>query len=409
MTIVLTLAWRNLWRHAGRTVLTALGVALGLALLLVMLALGDGSHLQMIDSAARMGSGHVLVQAADYQRRRGIEMVVPGATAEEVAAWAWRQPGVQAVMPRIFASALLSSADGATGIALTGIRSEAEAQGSRFPSRVVSGRFLETADGNAAVIGSGVARLLRARIGSRVVVMAQGPASAEVRSSLLRVVGVLHTGLAEIDERLVLVPLGAARDLLVVAGVHQIAVILGDQARAAPVAAAARGAFPALETLTWAQADPQLEVAIRLDDGGHYLINGIFFVIIGFMVLNTLLMSALERRREFALLGALGVSPRRRLAMVLAEAVMLTALALAAGLGLGLAGHAYFSLHGLPLAWFTERGMETAGVVLDPILYSSLTVRRVAGATAIVAALALLLSLLAARHAARPVDVGLLK
>lgn len=409
MTIVLTLAWRNLWRHAGRTVLTALGVALGLALLLVMLALGDGSHLQMIDSAARMGSGHVLVQAADYQRRRGIEMVVPAAIAEEVAAWAWRQPGVQAVMPRIFASALLSSADGATGIALTGIRPEAEAQGSRFPSRVVSGRFLEAADGNAAVIGSGVARLLRARIGSRVVVMAQGPASAEVRSSLLRVVGVLHTGLAEIDERLVLVPLGAARDLLVVAGVHQIAVILGDQARAAPVAAAARGAFPALETLTWAQADPQLEVAIRLDDGGHYLINGIFFVIIGFMVLNTLLMSALERRREFALLGALGVSPRRRLALVLAEAVMLTALALAAGLGLGLAGHTYFSLHGLPLAWFTERGVETAGVVLDPILYSSLTARRVGGATAIVAALALLLSLLAARHAARPVDVGLLK
>lgn len=409
MTIVLTLAWRNLWRHSGRTVLTALGVALGLALLLVMLALGDGSHLQMIDSAVRMGSGHVLVQAADYQRRRGIEMMVPAAAAEDVAAWAWRQPGVQAVMPRVFASALLSSADGATGIGLTGIRPEAEARGSRFPSRVVSGRFLDAADGNAAVIGSGVARLLHARVGGRVVAMAQGAGSAEVRSSLLRVVGVLHTGLAEVDERLVLVPLGAARDLLAVAGVHQVAVVLGDQAQAAPVAAAARRAFPALETLTWAQADPQLEVAIRLDDGGHYLINAIFFVIIGFMVLNTLLMSALERRREFALLGALGVSPRRRLAMVLAEAVMLTALALAAGLGLGMAGHAYFSLHGLPLAWFTERGMETAGVVLDPILYSSLSARRVAGATTIVAALALLLSLVAARHAARPVDVGLLK
>jgi ABC-type lipoprotein release transport system permease subunit len=56
MPVVLRLAWRNLWRRPGRTVLTASGGALGLGFLLTMLGLGDGSHLQMIDAAVGAGS-----------------------------------------------------------------------------------------------------------------------------------------------------------------------------------------------------------------------------------------------------------------------------------------------------------------------------------------------------------------
>jgi ABC-type lipoprotein release transport system permease subunit len=408
--IVLRLAWRNLWRHPIRTVLTASGVALGLGFLLVMLGLGDGSHLQMIDAAVRMGGGHVLLQAPDYQRRRGIEMLVPEARRRGAEAWARAEPGVRAVLPRAFVSALVSSADGATGVTLTGVDPAAEAPVSRFPSRITSGRFLRSGDREAAVIGSGVARLLRAQVGSRVVAMAQGAAGGEVRSTLLRVVGILHTGLDEVDDALALTALGPLQDFLSLhGGVHQVALVLDDQARSASVARAARAAFPDLETLTWAEADPQLEAAIKIDDGGHYLFNSIFFVIIGFMVLNTLLMSVLERRRELALLGALGLSPRRRFAMVLVEAVYLAALASAAGLVLAGAAHAYFSTHGLPLAWFTEQSLETGGVMLEPVMYSSLTAARVLGAVGVVGALTLGLALVAARHAAKPVDVGLLK
>ena len=408
--IILTLAWRNLWRHPARTGLTASGIALGLGFLLTMLGLGDGSHLQMIDATVRMGSGHVLIQAPGYQRRRGVETVVPGTEAERAATWARSRSGVIAILPRAHASALLSSADGSTGVMLSGVDPGVEVTVSRFPARVTRGRFLEPRDRNAAVIGSGVARLLNARTGSRVVAMAQGAGGGEVRSALFTVVGLLETGLDEIDQGLMLVPLRALQEFLDLGdGVHHIALILSDQAQSGPRAREARRAFPDLEVLTWAEADPQLDAAIRMDDGGHYLMNGIFFVIIGFMVLNTLLMSVLERRRELVLLGALGLSPRRRLAMVLAEAVMLSALAVLAGLGLGLGAEAYFRIHGLPLAWFTERGLETAGVMLDPIMYAYLSIGRIAGSAGLVFALALLLSLVAARHAVKPVDPNLLK
>jgi ABC-type lipoprotein release transport system permease subunit len=260
------------------------------------------------------------------------------------------------------------------------------------------------------VIGRGVARVLRARPGGRVVVMAQGAGEGEIRSALFRVAGILETGLEEVDEALALAPLASVQDLLALGGgVHQVALILADQDQAAAVARAAARAFPELEALTWADADPQLAAFIKIDDGGTYVFDAIFFVLIGFMLLNTLLMAVLERRREIALLGALGLGAGRRLAMVLLEALMLGTVGIAAGLALGLAGHAYFAGHGLPLAWFTSQSFEAAGVMLDPVWYSVLTPARVGGAAGLVFVLTLTLSLIPARHAARPVDPNLLK
>jgi ABC-type lipoprotein release transport system permease subunit len=413
--ILLTLAWRNLWRHPRRTLLTAAAVALGLALVLVFLGLQDGQHSQMIESAVRMGSGHVLIQAPGYQRRRGVEMVVSEPAVARVRAWATvgmigGAAGVEAVLPRAFVSGLLSSADGATGVNLIGIDAAAEAPVSRLASRVREGRFLAPADRGLLVVGRGVARVLRARPGTRVVLMAQGARGGEIRSALFRVVGVLETGLDQVDEALALVPLPSLQAFLGLdGGVHQVALILRAERRAAAVARAARGAFPGLEALTWAEADPQLEAFIKIDDGGTYVFDAIFFVLIAFTLLNTLLMAVLERRREIALLGALGLSAGRRLALVLLEALMLAVVATAAGLGLGLLGHTYFRLHGLPLAWFTSRSVEAAGVMLDPVFYSVLSLARVAGVVGLVLLLTLGLSLIAARHAAKPVDPHLLK
>jgi ABC-type lipoprotein release transport system permease subunit len=110
-----------------------------------------------------------------------------------------------------------------------------------------------------------------------------------------------------------------------------------------------------------------------------------------------------------ALLGALGLTPARRWLMVMVEAAVLAGLAVAGGVGLGAAVNLYFHVHGLPLAWFTDQPFESGGVLIDPVMYAHLTLRRVVGSAALVFALTLVLSLVAARHAARSVDPGLLK
>ena len=415
MKIILKLAWRNLGRNRRRTVLTVVTVALGLALLLVTLGLGDGSHLQMIDNAVRMGSGHVLIQSRGYHVHGGVQRVLEEGTRSRVRDWIGQvghDSPVRTVVERVFASGLASSADGSTGVRIIGAQPGPEHEASKFDDKLVEGEFLRSGARDQAVVGAGVARKLRIGLGAKFVVLSQASGSSELQSRLLRVRGILQTGLEDLDQRLVIIPLDVAQELLLLPGrVHQVAVFLEDVEAAGALARLGRTVLPgSTEALDWADAMPELTEFIRLDDAGNYLFNGIFLILIAFVVLNTLLMSALERKREYALLDALGLSPAGRFFMMFTEAVLLALLSTAAGLALGYGAHLYLESAGLPLETFYEGegDLSAAGAVMDPVLYSRLSAGRLVASAAVIMMLTMVLALVPAWRAGRRVSVQLL-
>ena len=99
--LLIVLAWRNLWRHRKRTLLTASTLALALMMLVVFLGLGDGGHVQMIESGVRMGAGHVVVQHPDYQSDGSFEDTIGASVAKQVRT----ELGADAIVAsRVFAS-----------------------------------------------------------------------------------------------------------------------------------------------------------------------------------------------------------------------------------------------------------------------------------------------------------------
>ena len=68
-----------------------------------------------------------------------------------------------------------------------------------------------------------------------------------------------------------------------------------------------------------------------------------------------------ERIREFGVMRAMGLQPRRLVAMVLLESLLLTMVGTAAGLALGWQLVACFRERGLDLAWFAE-GLRAYGI-----------------------------------------------
>jgi ABC-type lipoprotein release transport system permease subunit len=407
--ILIVLAWRNLWRHRQRTVLTASTLALALTMLVVFVGLGDGGHRQMIESGVRMGSGHIVIQQAGYQEHGGFERVIDESATEHVRNVLGDRP--MAVAPRVFASGLASSAASAVGVFIIGIDPAVESDASLYADRLEEGAFLDGTLKNGVVIGRGVARRLELELGRKFVVMAQAHDDAEIQSRLLRVGGIVRTGINDIDDGLLLMPLPLAQEFLKMDGkLHQVAVILphDDMTSAALADLHASAAIADAETLPWQEALPELRDYIRIDDGGNYLFHAIFFLIVGFMVMNTLLMSVLERRREFALLDALGVAPAQRFVLVMVEALMLSGLALACGLLLAAPIHWYLATSGLPLELFYSGDMDVAGVVVDPVFYSYLAPSRVLQASAAVVTLAMLLAVPPALRAGRRESQNLL-
>lgn len=412
MLMIIRIAWRNLWRNTRRTLLTACTVGLGLTLLFIAFGLGDGSHLQMIEGAVRLGSGHVVIQAPGYERTGGLENALQPQAVKSARHWLGEVSGrfpQEAVAPRISGSALASSADGATGVRLLGVDPEIEISASKFEEKVVSGRFLKDGDSDVAVIGRGVARKLELDLGGRMVLMAQGAGGTEIESRLFRVAGVLKTGLEEYDQSLVLAPLESVANFFKLNGrVHQLGILLSDVHDAEALAREGTRRLPRLEVLSWKEALPELQSYIELDDAGNYVFNLFLFLLIAFMVLNTLLMSVLERNREFSLLDALGLPSSMRFAMVLTEAFFVALISVGIGFLVGYPAHLYFATEGLPLDLFNMRDISAAGVALEPVMYSYLSWGRIFQCVALVFGLTMLLALLPARRAAGSADVHLL-
>ena len=412
MLIVLKIAWRNLWRKPRRTALTVVTISLGLALLLIFLGLGDGGHYQMIEAAVRMGSGHVLVQQKEYQAKGGIDRFLAPLEKERAEAWVREMETlfpIQHVLTRTYASGLASSADGSAGVQMIGIQPQGEKEASQFDDKLVQGDFLDSASRDHVVLGEGVARKLALEVGEKLVLMAQAAGSPEIQSHLVRVQGILRTGLEESDQTLILLPLTTAQDFLNLGGgVHQIALLMNNSGPSTALANMGKERLASLEVLSWSEAMPELVDFIRIDDGGNYIMNIVLFLLIAFTVLNTLLMSVLERGREFALLHSLGLTPIKRFVMVLFEATFIAALSALLGFGIGYGVHLYLNIHGLPLDLFYSGEISAVGITFDPVIYSDLSAARVLSSLALVFILTLVLALVPAWRAAKSGDIHML-
>jgi ABC-type lipoprotein release transport system permease subunit len=418
------IGWRNLWRNPRGTLLTALALGLGLTLLLISLGLLDGSHEQMVRNGVRFGTGHVVIQAQGYQDTGSQELLLPASvvsTTEEFLHTEAMKHVVRGVSPRLLASGLLSSAANAAGVSIMGVIPQEERTVSLIPQRIVEGTYLNDDKQSGIVIGTELARKLKVKIGTKVVLMTQAAqqpdtdatdaAGGAMQSTLLRVNGIFRTGVQAVDAHLIHLPLPEAQALLGVPDrVTQVAVLLEREDDSLMVARGLRKQLAGVpvEVLPWRESMPRLAQLFLLDAAFNYVMNGVVLAMVGLGILNTILMRVLERRYEFGLCSALGLRPVQLAVMIIGESLALTAISLSLGLVLGLSVHHYFATSGLDLRWFFKSSLPFA-LVFDPIIYSRLSLGRIAWSVSIVFIMATVISLYPALKAARTELPGALK
>ncbi len=422
--LLVKIGWRNLWRNPRGTLLTALALGLGLTLLLISLGLLDGSHEQLVSNGVRFGNGHVVIQAEGYQDTGSQALLLPIGTVPGTEAFLHSEAmkhAVRGVSPRLVASGLLNSAVNAEGVAIMGVIPAEERSVSLIPQRIVEGKYLDDDQQSGAVIGQDLARKLAIKVGAKVVLMTQAvqpadtpgaeAASGEMQSTLLRVNGIFRTGIDAIDSHIIQMPLPAAQALVGVPGrVTQIAILLNQEGDSLMVAQGLRKQLAAtpVEILPWRESMPALAQLFVLDEAFNYVMNAVVLTMVGLGILNTILMRVLQRRYEFGLCSALGLRPAQLAFMVIGESLALTSFSLALGLVLGLSVQFYFATHGLDLRWFFKSSLPAA-LVFEPIIYSRLSVTRIASSITIVFLTATVISMYPALKAARTRLPGALK
>ena len=307
--MLFALAWRNLWRRPQCTVLSLLSIALVSTLLICMLSFQISVYGVMKETTLRIFSGYAQFQPRGYADDPGLERTI--ARPEDLARQATMIDGVTAAAPRVNGFAILANGERSYGAAVVGVDPASEARLSSIRSMIREGRYLAPGDSDTAILGDILARNLAVAVGSKVTVLGSGR-DGSVSADVLRVVGIYHSGIPELDRSILEMPLARAQETFAMSGFANTIALSG------PTLGGVNNAIPALDRLArrqgvivrdWGAMEPAMRDGITLKIATSMLFYVTLVVVVAFIILNTLLMSVLERTREFGMLAAMGMQP----------------------------------------------------------------------------------------------------
>ena len=401
MQFLINVAWRNLWRHQRRSLITAGAMAVGVALCMMSVAFQDGMYDELFRVMVEQQLGHVQVHHPKYPGTRVLHETVDESVVEALE----NAPGTQTVDPRLNGFVLLGGETKSAGAMLVGIDPKRAREASQIDERIVEGGYLDQGD---ILIGYKLREELEVDLGDSVVAVTQS-SDGSLGNALFTVVGTFKLGNAQLDRSGAFVALQDLQDLLVLPEqVHQVTLTTKDPSRIEDYANDVRSDVGSddVEVLTWWEASPQTEQLMGLRDVGAYIVLGIVFGAAAFGVLNTMMMSVFERTRELGVLRALGIRRARLVALVVVESLFLAALASSLGLVLGGLLNTYIVNVGFDMSTSGGEGFDFNGVVLDPVIYGVVYVDKIILIVAAVFVVSVLASLWPAYRAAslRPVE-----
>lgn len=364
------IAWRNLWRRKRRTLITGISIGFGVMLAVTFTGTGDYGYTNMINTSAIMGLGHVTIEPHGYNQTPSLDKRLrkTGQIRERVLA----MPGVNDAIVRIMGQAMFASASKTIGGVFMGIDPVQESPEQNLLIRsLVQGELFSGKDSRGVVVGSKMAEKLNLRIGKKLV-FTTTDVSGEIVSELARVTGIFKTGVNEVDGGMVLLPINSVRATLHydAQDATLLAVIINDQRYAERMRdkiSLAEG-NPQIEVLSWQQTQAEMAGIITMDRSGNYISQFLIGLLIAAGILNTLLMSVLERTREFGIMMAVGMSPRTLFMLVVVESLWLAIIGIVIGIIITAPWYAYLYYVGLDFSGAIGEDYSAGGILVDPLI-----------------------------------------
>lgn len=400
--MIARLAWRSIWRNRRRTLITVLSIGFGLACTVFFIAIGEGVYAQLIDQVVRMQAGHITMENPGYRDAPAVDLWVKA--PESLRSQIERLPQVERTKLIIMGQGIARSASGDVSATLMGIEPSVELDTSPLVRHIVAGRYLNDDDGPWVVIGSELAKRLKLAVGKKMV-LTTNDAAGNLVDELCRVRGIFETGSVEIDGYLIQAPIDFARRLfgLPEESATQLGVVLRIPEAQEVILREARlmVAEQDIAVLPWQEVIPEIASYIKLDKGSNLIFQAILVFLILFTIFNTILMSVLEREREFAVLLALGTKPVQLRLQILMESAYLGLIGCALGLLVGGLAAWAAQVWGIDLRSLLEEGFTISGFAVSAKMHARVTTGLLLGTAGLVFGATLILSLIPMRRATR--------
>ncbi|MDX1566453.1 MAG: ABC transporter permease, partial [Longimicrobiales bacterium] len=359
------LSLRNLLRNRWRSGLTLAAVAVAVGLMTWTLSFYEGWLQAMIRGATAVETAQVQIHAASYvdQPRVYRSFTLDSATLDRIR----DVPDVRALSPRVELFGLVGNEERSQVGRILGVDPVLESRATPIGEAIIQGRWLsenppEYPAPREVVLGSGVAQQLRVEPGAELVTFLEA-ADGSLGNELLRVVGVARTGNTAVDRNTVYMHLDDAQLLGALDDeIHEVAIRTADLTtarRTAEEVARAIGVAlvedqDALVVRSWQAILPGIDQMVVLFRRSYWILYMLVYLLAAAGIVNTQRMSALERRREFGVMVAIGMRPRRLLGTLTVETTLLGVLGALIGTSFGTALAWYHSTRGFDMSLLTD-------------------------------------------------------
>lgn len=394
--IMFRMAFRNVFRQKRRSLYTSLAMFGGFALASLSIGLADGSYNQIIESFTRNNMGHIQIHGVGYLDKPTLYNNIED--YESIGQDAANISGVDGWTPRLYSGGLASVGTKTSGVQVIGIDPKREDEVLNFTSKVKTGEMMPLEANHSALIGKGLTKSLNAEVGDSIIIVSQA-ADGSIANDIYRITGVVDSGDEISDRATMYLHIEDAQELFVLQGrVHEIIIVADKMGKVTELTEKVRGVIDTSKysALPWQEFAKSFYEAMSADKQGNYITQMIIALIVAIGVLNTVLMSVLERTREYGVLKAVGTTPIQIIQLIVSEVFILASGSVLVGAIFGIIGNSILAKVGIDFG--TE--FTIGGFTMDK-MFSEVSAGSLILPALMVFVTAIVVSVFPAIHAAR--------
>jgi putative ABC transport system permease protein len=349
--MLLILAWRNIWRNKKRSLIIISAIAVGLCCGLFSSSTMFGMWDSMINTTIDRDLGHFQVHSKSYEDEKLITDTIPDFQNVISVIKSYKQ--VSGVSSRTLIEGMASSASTSNGVRILGINPLNEKNVTSIHNQIIDGNYFDESWKNQIVIGEKLADNLGVKVRSKVVLSFQG-IDGSIIFGAFRVAGIYRTESSIFDKANVFVKENDLLKLLNSDKIsNEIVVRLSSVQLVDSVYLPIKKEFKNLSVEDWSELAPELKFYYQSVVVQMNIFVGIILFALLFGITNTMLMSVMERVREFGVLMAVGMKRSRVFFMIILETISLSFIGGIIGLILAIGLIHYFGIVGINLSAFT--------------------------------------------------------
>jgi len=347
MKMLFSIAWRNIWRHPGRSGVLIASIVAGMWAGIMVSSWANGLIDQRVNNVINEELTHAQIHHPEFLTERDPGMYIE--QHDEIITFLESDSRVQSYSSRTLLDGMIQSAATTSGARIIGVDKEMERETTTFHHNLTEGEYLGSDLRNPIFIGEDLINKLNVKIGDRIVLTFQNIEN-EITSGAFTVSGVFRTGQNLYDEQTVYVNrndlsgLVANRPLY-----HEIAIMLHDRSQGEQLVSEINENFSSVTAETWIELSPEMRYMTQASGSYMFYIMIVILFALAFGILNTMTMAIFERMRELGMLMAIGMNKLRVFTMIMLESVMLTLTGAAVGIFVGYLTVNYFNKNGLDL------------------------------------------------------------